>query len=142
MRCLRVNQNGEIDVVSYLSGEFMIGRLENKTILKGIGEYVLVEQVEAEEEDRRYLVYVWLGFDVLRFNLFNFAYENPSGDAMVVCIENGELVDVDREEFINIYQSDDELEEYLIRDEMEELFGDRDTGYDYGDFVVRSDDEN
>ncbi len=141
MKCLRVNQNGDIDIINYLSGDFMIGRLENKTILKGVGEYVLVEEVDTEEQ-RRYIVYGWLGFDVLRFNLFNFAFENPSGDAMVVCIENGVLVDVDREEFINMYQSEDNLEEYLIRDELEELFGDRDTGYEYDDFVVRSDDEN
>ena len=139
MKCLRVNQDGDVDILEYTAQQFLDDRLESFVLKKGGGEYVIVEYVEIES--KKWICYGWLDFNVFDFNLFNFAYSNPIGDVMVICLGEGLLMDTDREEFISLYQEEDNLEDFLIQDETED-FGDRDTGYDYGDWCVRSDDEN
>ena len=139
MKCLRVNVDGSIDTLDYDMEDFLQCRLKNLVINEGGGEFLLLEHID--KDDRRWICY---GYELCEFvnnvgfNRFEFPYSNPIGDVIIVLMEDGTLVDAIYEEFISLYASEDNLEEYLIQDELTTP----EDSYEYGSWCVRSDDEN
>ena len=74
------------------------------------------------------------------FNQYNFQLFNMTGDVFALLVnETGDFVDLTIRDFVSFYEEVDDLDDYLIEDEMEEYSEIDEYTYDDG-FLVRDSD--
>ena len=138
MRILRINVDGSFDLIE-VSLEDSISRSFKKYINeRGTGLFKILEKFY--DRDHTYSVY---GYDLgYNFNSFDLACTNATGDVLIACCLNNIPVDIEPSNVINFYKGED-LDDTLIQDELEQEYLDDklNDSYDYGDFVIRDDDE-
>ena len=138
MRILRIGVNGSFELID-VPLEDAISRSFLKYIKeKGTG---LFKQLEKFYEGNHH--YTAYGYEEgYNFNMFDLACTNATGDILITCCLNNIPVDIEPQNVIAFYKGED-LDDTLIEDELEqEYLDDRlNDEYEYGDFVVRDDDE-
>ena len=138
MRILRINVAGSFDLVEVCLEDVMSRAYQKYIGEKGTGQFKQLEKFY--DGNHSYSVY---GYDEgYNFNMFDLACTNATGDIIIACCLNNIPVDIEPCNVIKFYKGED-LDDTLIEDELEQEYLDDKLNdeYEYGDFVVRDDDE-
>ena len=125
---LIIKQDGFLQIINY-------EKLKNfKDFIIDFKDYDLLEIHELGKNEEYRIYGKTLGYN---FNKFEFQSCNPIGDVVVVKTNMfGKVKDLDIQEFLDYYQEEDDLDDYLIEDEM---FS-QDEEYEYNDFCIEDED--
>ena len=125
---LLITFDGEICECKYDDNTTVDGLIRNK----GVGKIKVLEIYESG--NRQYMIYGYKRGTV--FNRFDFHHTYPMNDVIVVCCDiNGDVIDFDKDEFLNDYCNVDVLDDYLLEDELESS-----DEYDFSDSFIDNDD--
>ena len=125
--CLLINVNGEISNINKESIELV--KKDNVNILESI------EVIDNNSNEKYFIIIIGTTSLKYPFNKYNFQYTNPTGDVYVTLTDNNfSIMDISIEDFKDIYEEEEDLDNNILQDE---LIDDDDDDDSLDGFIVK-----